>query len=116
MTKHEIIDYVVDHYKTNPRSITSGGLCRYNGLNGEKCAFAILCSNPKELIEWKDADTLINAGIAKLKPKFDGHSAFFYKQIQNLHDDNTYWNKTPEGNELSQRGIEKVNELKEYHK
>ena len=115
MTKLEIIDFVINHYKTNRRSISRNG-CLYNAPNGAMCAFAIMCANPKDLIEENNADDLIKEGIPKLKPEFAGQSNDFYSDIQELHDDSDNWDKTPEGNKLSQDGIKRVEWLKETYK
>ena len=114
-TRIEIIDYVVSHFEKNPRSLSSHG-CLYNGPNGAMCGFAILCANPEKLIEDWSPISLIQNGKAILKPEFSGQSGDFYCDIQMLHDNRGYWKITPEGNELTQIGIERVEELKEKHK
>ena len=116
MTKLEIIDYVVEHYKTNPRSIGINGGCVYNGINGSHCAFGLMCSNPEELTEGEGVVFLIRGNIPRIKPEFSGHSEWFYVAIQLLHDYGSYWEETPEGNELTQKGIKEVEKLKERYK
>ena len=116
MTPNQIIDHVVEYYKTNSRSINDNGDCVYNGPDGAMCGFAILCENPKELPEDDIAYNLVHYGEVKLKPEFSGQSADFYCDIQSLHDCENYWIKTPEGNELTESGIIRVNKLKETYK
>ena len=116
MSASQIIDYVVNHFENNRRSMGADGFCKYNGLNGEHCAFAILCENPEGFVEGWFPGTLINKRIAKLKPEFAGQSTYFYQDIQSLHDYNDFWIETETGNELSQDGIEKVKELKKLYK
>ena len=110
-TRIEIIDFIVNHFETNPRSINEDGDSFYNGPNGEHCAFAILCENPEELPEG-----FIRFGIARIKPEFDGQSKEFYSGIQLLHDRDYYWKKTPEGNKLTQEGINEVKKMKKRYK
>ena len=111
LSASQIIDHVVNHFSKNPRSLDKWGSCVYNGADGSRCAFAILCSNPEELPEG-----YILWDIARIKPEFDGYSKDFYRDIQRLHDRGDNWIKTETGNELTQMGIEKVKELKEKHK
>ena len=116
MTPNQIIDYVVNHFSKNPRSLNEQGNCKYNGLNGTHCAFAILCVNPKELNDGLTLNDNLIRKIAILKPEFAGQSFQFYKDIQELHDYGNHWIKTPEGNELTESGIYKVEKLKERYK
>ena len=110
-TKLEIIDFVVSHFTNNPRSMGADGYCKYNGPNGEHCAFALMCENPKELPEG-----FIRFGMARIKPEFDGYSEDFYHDVQSLHDNSGNWKATPEGNELTPLGVKVVEILKEKYK
>ena len=116
LSASQIIDHVVNHFSKNPRSMNADGhRCFYNGPDGEKCAFGLMCENSEELIEGFFADVLIQKNIASIKPEFSGHSIQFYLDIQKLHDRNYFWNKTSEGNELTPKGIDFVSYLKESY-
>ena len=117
LSPSQIIDYVVNHYKNNPRSKDKNDtMCLYNDHNGTHCAFAIMCENPKQLTEGIKANQLLNKRIAKLKPEFSGQSNGFYNAIQMLHDYSDNWERTLKGNKLTQKGIKEVEWLKETYK
>ena len=115
MTRIEIIDFVVSQFENNPRSLDADGYCAYNGAEGEHCAFGLMCENPKDLIEGESTNVLIQKRIPKIKLEFAGYSTEFYKDIQRLHDYSDNWIKTPEGNELTQRGISEVKKMKKRY-
>ena len=113
-TTTQIINHVVNYYKTNPRSFNYRGTCAYTGVNGEHCGFAILCEKPELITEGSSISDILKSNI-KLKPEFDGQTIFFYQDIQALHDTNFYWEETYTGNKLTQTGIERVKFLKKFY-
>jgi hypothetical protein len=129
-TKREIIEYVVEHFRTHPRSWISkenqaGEMlpyCVYNGPDGAHCAFAICCHpiDSKHDAINQDAAAVLNSnplGLAILLPEFrhilDCASVTelksFYLNIQYLHDSTRNW--TPNkagGQDLTAAGIKDI--------
>jgi hypothetical protein len=117
LTAHQIIDETVEYYQNNPRSLNREGkvfnetgdiLCLYNGVNGEKCAYARCCTPDSEFEEGRSASC---QNKATLLPQYEGHPQSFWIGIQTLHDTNCYW----DGNRLTEEGIKKVEYLKSHY-
>lgn len=128
MTKIEILDYVVDYFKTHPRGLhgSSSSACTYLNRNtGARCAHSIciqddLVETVREFAE-NACDGSASAVIGKFgdeihKPEFRGHSADFWVDVQTFHDDSDFWYSTPPGNKLTEDGLERLNFLKEHYK
>lgn len=101
-SKVEIIKYIKEHFSQNPRS-KDGHLCRYNGPNGEHCAFAICCKDPEVLSVYENKrafDVLSYLGFEILKEEFMVKDPYFWNSIQEFHDDDQLWN----GMQLTERG------------
>jgi len=114
MTKLEIISFIVTHFTTHNRSIDPIEACLYNGPNGEHCAFALMCEQPKLLPEGITVTQCLHHG-AILKPEFAGFKDTFYNDIQLLHDFKSYL-ISEKGEGLSDKGLVFVAELKEKYK
>ena len=116
LTKHEIIDYIVDYYKTRPRAIYEAS-CLYKTPQGHMCAHSICLTvkarNAAKELNGYGARALINAyGDSIHKAKFRGHHPQFWVEMQFLHDQNYYWIKRGTGNILTQKGESYVTDLK----
>jgi hypothetical protein len=113
-SKDEIVDYVVEHFSNNPRSISGNGKCLYNGPSGSCCAFA-LCVNEDDrdqLLEYNAASyQLMKFGDKILKDEFKGHGPGFWDSVQDLHDSSANWS----GNELTETGEKAVARIKRIH-
>lgn len=127
MTKIEILDYVVDYFKTHPRGLSTGGFgCTYLNRNtGARCGHSICIKDDliEMVMEFTDnaddgtALAVINEfGDEIHKPEFRGHDKFFWREVQMFHDDLDFWYSTPPGNELTEDGLERLNFLKERYK
>ena len=128
MTKIEILDYVVDYFKTHPRGLhsSSSSACTYLDRNtGARCAHSICIQD--DLVKHiraftDDADDGTALAVIKQfgdeihKPEFRGHGKFFWKEVQRFHDISDFWYSTPSGNELTEGGLERLNFLKERYK
>ena len=57
--------------------------------------------------EYDENDETINHLDSLLKPEYRGHSLHFWSELQNFHDNSSYWNK--EG--LTERGRDRLIEL-----
>jgi hypothetical protein len=120
LTKHEIIDYVVDYYKTHPRAVNRAkGVCEYKTAEGHLCAHSI-CLTAKgrnKAINFAGGSDgarslILQFGDTMHKAKFQGHDPDFWVEIQFLHDDNDYWIKSGASNILTQKGESYVTDLK----
>lgn len=126
MTEIEVIDFTVEHFQNNPRSLGSyknivTGLeisgCVYNGENGEHCAFALFCENPKDLIEGRRASMLLIDETARLKPEVSHIRDKFWSDLQGLHDSDEYWSGVKgQVQSLSLMGENKVKDMKKMYK
>ena len=126
MTKSEIIDFVVNHFKTNPRGIGHNG-CLYKTDEGHRCAHSICIKD--EYLEKADANTsasdlIYDYGDQIHLPQFQGHAGVegnlkvkFWHNIQWLHDNDGNWQENENGgHDLSEQGIAEVDYLKRKHK
>ena len=75
---------------TWPYSIDAGLTCRYNGPNGEHCAFARCVTNPTDLADYegRSASFLVRERIGTLTPaalacKFQSET---FSRLQQVHD------------------------------
>ena len=109
LTISEIVDETIAFYQNNPRSFfideDGDNRCRYNGPNGEKCAFSRCCTPESKFDE---GDNALSQANAVLLPQYEGHSLVFWNALQRLHDNNNHWN----GNVLTDAGIEYANQIK----
>lgn len=105
LTQEEIVDHVINHFKTNPRGLADNGVgCTYINDQGHRCAHSI-CVKDEIVEENKNGDTryataggIINVyGDEAHKPEFQGHSLLFWYDIQALHDEKRHWEKNNEG-------------------
>lgn len=111
-TKLEIIDETVAFYSKDPinrRSVNEDHRCMYKGPDGKRCAFSRCCDENKidGLVEGKAAPKNPDDF---LKEEYHGHSPYFWKLIQTLHDDSYNWTATG----LSEYGIQKLLEIGDY--
>lgn len=102
----EIIDETVAAYNANNRASDGGGRCYYiHYSTGAMCAVGRCCEAPQS--EWFGAWTSLRANAlqhsepftssqreALLKPEYRGHSAFFWLELQELHDEDRHWNES----------------------
>lgn len=113
LTKIEIIDYVVDYFKENPRA-KDGMNCLYLTKTGLRCGHSICLEDDfiKDTFIAKstNAEILIgNHGDDIHKPEFRGHDTDFWMNIQRIHDNNYFWRD----NELTDDGNQFIKELKQ---
>lgn len=123
-TYHDIIDETVAFYSANPsrRSTTSSG-CHYHGPNNRQCAFARYVTPETQptldILEGKTASYCLNPDGTNNSPicppvqllpdvaHFTA-KAYFWNDLQHLHDTESYWITTG----LSGEGQARVNQLK----
>ena len=129
MTKLELLEDTVKYYSedTSKRAVVkcTGGAteCMYTTANGQHCAVGRWLQPNYKNTDWIDnqgcsADDLLN-GWKDDGYKYEedelfvegvrGIPAWFWMDLQQLHDSDVYWNKDG----LTEAGIEKVNELRE---
>lgn len=118
--KAEIVDYVVDYFKTHPRATDAISGCMYQNKEGNRCAHSICLSDEglDKILRYGD-NSGSNAGdvISRLtdnihKEEFRGHSSEFWDAIQSLHDNDSNWVLIEGGNKLSAKGVKEAQELK----
>jgi len=114
ITYVEVIDYIVNYYSEdiNRRSFNENGHCSYNGLNGNKCAFALCSKDIDPIHEGRSASHILtkidnNILLDKYKHLTDD---LFWDKIQSLHDGDFYWDL--ENSTLSSEGFDYVEKLK----
>ena len=108
MTRAEVIKETREFYENNPRSVVVGRVgrttCRYNGPNGEHCAFARYVKDPSKLRELCSADWFFEhnpdtdkwALMTDIEFKEEVESIMdppFWKQLQYFHDNSYNWGK-----------------------
>ena len=101
-TKLEIIEETAAFYNSKNRSV-GGGICRYLGDGGKRCAFSRCCVQSEEVNhflteqEEKCASSLFyfadKKDLSILKPEYTGHSSYFWDKLQSLHDDSSSWDE-----------------------
>ena len=118
MTKKEIIIETVNHYSQNPEQLRSkiNGTCLYNGDNTHcavgRCMLTKYKKQGKNLefnkgySVWSVSTLVIKKESIDeiLSPKYRGHSREFWEELQDLHDNDLFWN----GVGLSGYGKEKM--------
>lgn len=125
-TKHQIIDEVVHLVNHHGRSHKSGG-CRYRLFDKDHpgCALGqyILPNLYNDDMERRAADALdrfVKREMAEeytclddiLIQEYRGHHVGFWMEVQDLHDDTSFWK---DGRRLSKQGITRVDALKEKY-
>ena len=127
-TKDEILDYVLDYYKTHNRGINAWGCVYIDQKNGNKCAVGLCAVDPQNLMDEFGGEAVFdivgalgepshqvsNSFDQLLRPEFRGHSPEFWSELQAIHDNTINWRekKTREGNFLTEYGKEAVKELR----
>jgi hypothetical protein len=119
----DVINETVEFYVADPvnrRSLSndpddeihSNG-CLYNGPDGKQCAFARCANRIDKKYEGLSAYKILDAeGINILKDeKQHLDNTYFWEELQNLHDNDFYWNESG----LSTDGQEYVKELLEKY-
>lgn len=115
-TCNEIIDETIAAYVKSNRAVTSSGHCSYiDPETGNQCAVGRCCEAPQD--DWNGNWTTLRVSgrqlevaerEALLKPEYRGKPAFFWMNLQFLHDDDGNW--TASG--LSKQGQTLVAELR----
>jgi len=110
LTVEEIVNKVVEHYKTNPRGLNAEKRCVYITEAGATCAVGLCCfkSKLKRLPEStlsSDVESLFRvAGEEILRPEFRGHELEFWETLQDLHDYDSNWYDTEGERRLTNKG------------
>lgn len=118
-TTNEIIDYVVDYYKTHPRAVSVNGMCMYLTKRGYRCAHSICLDDSVDLKECVGGTTglIVKFGDKIHKPEFRGNEIQFWQDIQSLHDNQNFWFTNHSGGvDLTKEGELEVQRMKRYHK
>ena len=114
----EIIDETIAAYTLNNRGVDKSGNCRYIVPDtGVCCAVGRCCEAPQA--EWYGSFAMLRPRQfdntftpeqreEQFKPEYRGHSAFFWMDLQGLHDEALNW--TSDG--LSEEGKQRVDELR----
>jgi len=105
MTIEEIVRETVEFYSNNARSIRPSGMCSYENESGSRCAVGRCieedCMGLVRDTEENKGEFAIEVfqdkvGVSLeecLQEKYRGHNLSFWKILQILHDNNTFWNK-----------------------
>ena len=121
-TKAEIVDYVVDYFKTHPRAMNAKLGCMYQTPKGNRCAHSICLSNEGLNVVLKydrnhcsSASDIIGEFTDNIhKEEFRGHEIEFWDSVQQFHDNFYNWIPNEDGNELSDEGIIEANRLRNW--
>ena len=90
-SKYEIIDETVEYYENHPRAISSTGRCQYVTADGEVCAVGRCVENPVFLEqEFAIVESIPNLDN-ELREDYRGHDMEFWSDLQQLHDNDNYW-------------------------
>lgn len=128
LTKEQIILETLDYYIEDPNGRRgllfneNGSLkgCSYITNDNKTCAVGrcMIEEVKKVYKENRSAEPSFVDGINNLDEllikKYKGHSKYFWKDLQNLHDNSYNWDS--KNNTISERGEEKVLELLERYK
>lgn len=124
MTKLEIIEETVKYYSEDTsRRSTEEKNCVYLSKNGNKCAFSRCCT--EEGVELLHKNEGRSVGVLDctsplylgkeiddvLKPEYKGHSIDFWRNLQDLHDSENYW----DSNGLTKEGLERLKYIKQNY-
>ncbi len=114
LSKKEILDYVqVEIMKQGGRAIDDR-ICVLQTKDGKRCAFRLcLCDEARNELTKRNntgfvgnmTDSMVEA---ILRPEFKGHGKEFWRDVQNLHDNPSYWDSN---NTLSEMGVKRYNEI-----
>lgn len=114
LTKHQIIDEIAEAYTLNTRSVVGDdpctGACEYisSDGSGKMCAVGRCLIDPKSIPSSKYIEGFDEELDPLLKPQYRGHTIWFWKSLQSLHDTYDNWNDSG----LSNIGKETVKYLK----
>ena len=96
-TKIQILEETFNYYNEDPsRRAKSDGRCQYLDGEGRMCAFGRCEINPP--LTDGSSDAVVNRFDneedmnASLKEEYRGHSIEFWVDVQDLHDEDCYWN------------------------
>ena len=129
LTANQIIDETVEYYRHNPRSVEKVYLpdenfttkCLYKSPNGAMCALGRCFTNEGlQLVLDKGYNAGHGASMIEryigldnqLQPKYKGQTNLFWRNLQDLHDNDDYWKADEIGNELTKYGLEVLNIIK----
>jgi hypothetical protein len=107
LTKKQIIDDTAKYFNVNNRATNDGG-CSYIDSNGNKCAIGRYLKDELNKFEYfndiieeyfdkpvicfsGDGDIFLDEVI---KPEYTGHEYKFWRDLQEFHDNNSFWNET----------------------
>jgi len=105
MTKEEIIKETVNEYQDASKRARDGNMCKYMSKDGNMCAVG-RCMIPGSILRHEDPDggcatfemSELLGSVSKihnleeiLKPGYRGHEVEFWKNLQHLHDDLTFY-------------------------
>lgn len=98
-TQKEIVLETINYYGENPRAIVDGAP-RYIAPGGLMCAVG-RCLGTKSVKKLKNVNTKIAVLVLKVfkyekkdewfKPEYRGHMLTFWIKLQELHDNDEYW-------------------------
>ena len=121
MTKIDIIKETVRFYSkdANRRGLNHGGSCQYLTEDGKNCAIG-RCIKPSKFSKiqnhWGTSQLVASTGSTNidslLSKKYHGHSAAFWSDLQDLHDDSINW----VNNTISDKGERQVVRLLQTYK
>ena len=115
MTKREIILETVEYYKNNPRGY-DGDSCFYF-KNGIMCAVGRCMNTPEKFVDNNDdsVSKLFSNNVEdldlNLKEQYRGHDFSFWRSLQSFHDSRELWLETDSGNNLTEYGESKLENL-----
>ena len=116
-TEIDIINETVEYYKTNPRGISEAS-CEYITDEGAMCAVGRCLKNisklKKQLVYVGDVFSLSEHFDGKIpfKKKYEEPSILFWKDLQQFHDEGSYWiTDENSNNTLSELGKKELERL-----
>lgn len=98
-TKLQILEETYNYYSNPSNRATDGnGNCFYHTKDGRQCAIGRCLINPKSMancsLTVKGFDDSTITLERRLKKEYRGHSKYFWKDLQQWHDFNTYFTET----------------------
>lgn len=119
-THSEIIDYVVEYYKTHKRCKDENGFCVYENNAGDRCGHSICLEEgfDRGLLNDVNSNSVIeDYGDEVHLPQFRGKSPYFWGRVQTLHDSDYHWVANERGGfDLTQEGVDYVEKTKTLYK
>ena len=109
-----ILQDTVEHYRTNPRSLSDdGSQCKYRGVGGAKCAVGRFIPEYAYNSNIEGMSVIDDKVLDCLPSEIKELGWGFLSDLQMLHDDDDSWSDPlGKGSELSVIGNKRLNRIK----